>query len=95
MGRDERTGLPNQPIPCPLGARHTSDSCEKAHCAYVSIPLHHRISFSFPPVHLPTGADDDYFSTIWGKLLFLTLVVICLKYFLVLCSCCFSLLDRE
>lgn len=94
MGRDDQTGLPNQPIPCPLGARHTSDSCEKAHCAYVSIPLHHRISFSIPPRPLPTGYDN-YLSTIWQKLLYLTLIIIFLKYFLILCTLCFSLLVDE
>ena len=94
MGRDQRTGLPNAPIPCPLGARHTSDSCEKARCAYVSIPLHHR---KISSLSQPTA--NDYLSTIVSKLLCLTLLVIFLKYFLLLasmcCSWCFSLLDRE
>ena len=38
MGRDEQTGLPNNPIRCPEGARNVSDSCRKAKCEYVIIP---------------------------------------------------------
>jgi hypothetical protein len=39
MDRDIDTGLPNQLIPCPPGARYASDSCKKSRCEYVFIPL--------------------------------------------------------
>ena len=39
VNRNEQTGLPTELIPCPLGARNTSDSCRKARCEYVYIPL--------------------------------------------------------
>jgi len=42
MNRDEQTSLPTRFISCPLGARKTSNSCEKYHCEYVSIPIRQR-----------------------------------------------------
>lgn len=39
MGRDRRTGLPSKLIGCPSGARNTSDSCRKAHCEFVYLPV--------------------------------------------------------
>lgn len=39
VNRDDQTGLPKQLIQCPLGATITSDSCQKAQCEYVLIPL--------------------------------------------------------
>ncbi|CAF5157689.1 unnamed protein product, partial [Rotaria sp. Silwood1] len=39
MNRDHHTNLPKRFITCPLGARNTSDSCKKAQCEYIFIPL--------------------------------------------------------
>jgi len=71
MGRDHRTGLPNKLISCPLGARNTSDSCKKARCEYVFVPLRNKLQ----TIH--TG--DDYFSTIWTKFLLIILILILFK----------------
>lgn len=56
FGRDESTGYPTHPIPCPLGARNTSDSCAKSHCELLSIPKRsttpkHRIESTSPSDH--------------------------------------------
>ncbi len=80
MGRDRRTGLPNKLIPCPLGARNTSDSCQKSRCAYVSIPLRNHSEKNH------TG--NDYLSKFWSKILFLILILIFLKLVLVCCGGC-------
>ncbi|CAF1366565.1 unnamed protein product [Didymodactylos carnosus] len=37
--RDHTTGLPTHPVQCPPGARNQSDTCKKARCEYVYIPL--------------------------------------------------------
>lgn len=72
MGRDDQTGLPNQLIPCPLGARNASDSCKKSRCEYVIIPL------SISPI-LPTTQIDLY-NSIWINIFCLIFLVIILKY---------------
>ena len=81
MGRDHRTGLPNRLIPCPSGARNTSDSCRKSRCEYVSIPLRNRSQFP------PTG--DDFLANLYPKFLILLLILIFLKLLFIVCgSCC-------
>jgi hypothetical protein len=86
VSRDHRTGLPNKPVPCPLGARNTSDTCKKARCEYVFIPLRTRLQT------ITTG--EDYFSTIWTKFLLVIFLLILLKLVLFclggFCTFCFS-----
>jgi hypothetical protein len=77
MGRDHRTGLPNKLIPCPLGARITSDSCKKSRCEYVFIPLRDKSQST-----IITG--DDYIEKIWTKLFHIILILILIKLILFL-----------
>ena len=77
MGRDHRTGLPNKLIPCPLGARKTSDSCRKSRCEYVSIPIRGQTQ----------NLGDDYKENIWIQWL---LILIFLKLFVIFCGACYS-----
>jgi hypothetical protein len=74
MNRDDHTGLPNQLIPCPLGARYASDSCKKARCEYVFIPLRN------PNRQIHTD------NLIWINLFIIILVLILLKSFLFFCN---------
>jgi len=80
MGRDHRTGLPDKLIPCPLGARHTSDSCQKSRCEYVSIPLRTKSRF------ITTNTGDDYLQKLWTKCFFLILLLMLLKLILFFCG---------
>jgi hypothetical protein len=79
MGRDHRTGLPNKLMPCPLGARHTSDSCQKSRCEYVYIPLRNKTQFN-------TNTGDDIIQKIWTNFLLLILLLILLKFLLFFCG---------
>ena len=79
MGRDRRTGLPNKLMPCPLGARNTSDSCKKARCEYVFIPLRNRSQLNH-------NTGDDYIQKIWTKFVYLILLLILLKLVLFFCG---------
>jgi hypothetical protein len=83
MSRDHRTGLPNKLIPCPLGARNTSDSCKKARCEYVFIPLRDK-----SPIN---NTDNDYIQTLWRKFLFVILILILIKFLLLFFGACCSL----
>jgi hypothetical protein len=74
MNRDDQTGLPKQLIQCPIGARITSDSCEKARCKYVFIPLRN----PSPEIHL----DYSY----WLNIISIIFLLIIFKYFLSLCN---------
>jgi hypothetical protein len=85
MGRDHRTGLPNKLITCPLGARNTSDSCKKARCEYVFIPLRNK-----SPINNNTG-DDDYIQIFWTKFLLIILILIFIKLVVFFCGGCYSL----
>jgi hypothetical protein len=69
IDRDVGTGLPNQLITCPLGARYASDSCKKARCEYVFIPLRNSIR--------QINGDNS----IYINLLFIILLLILFKYF--------------
>lgn len=55
LGRDDQTGYPTAPIPCPFGARNTSDSCRKARCEYVSLPIR------TPTDRIEIKSYDDHF----------------------------------
>jgi hypothetical protein len=77
MGRDHRTGLPNKLIPCPLGARNTSDSCKKSRCEYVLIPLRTK-----------SQTGDDYLQKLWSKFLVIIFILIILKLFFVFSGAC-------
>jgi hypothetical protein len=70
MNRDDQTGLPTQLIQCPIGARITSDSCEKARCKYVYIPLRSH----------PRENDLDFLFPL--KIISIIFLLIILKYFL-------------
>jgi hypothetical protein len=74
MDRDDYTGLPNQLIACPAGARYASDSCQKARCEYVFIPLRN------PSKQIPSS------NSIWINILCIIFLLIFLKYFLVFYS---------
>ncbi len=81
MGRDHRTGLPNKLITCPLGARNTSDSCKKARCEYVFIPLRNRSQIN--------NTGDDYIQRQWKKFLVIILIFMFIKFLLFFfVSCC-------
>jgi hypothetical protein len=80
MGRNHHTGLPNKLIPCPLGARITSDSCKKARCEYVFIPLRNKSQIN--------NTGDDYIQTIWTKFVIIILILIFLKLVLFFCGGC-------
>jgi len=69
MDRDIDTGLPNQLIQCPPGARYASDSCKKARCEYVFIPLRN-------PIQQINGDNSIYIN-----LLFIIFLLILFKYF--------------
>ncbi|CAF3518559.1 unnamed protein product [Rotaria socialis] len=75
IDRDQNTGLPNKLIPCPLGARNTSDSCRKARCEYVSIPLRNRLELNI--------INQDYVPKIWTILIRVIFVLLVLKLVLV------------
>jgi hypothetical protein len=84
MGRDGLTGLPNKLIPCPAGARNTSDSCQKSRCAYVSIPLRNRSTIRTP-------TKDEYLWKICRKFILVILILIVLKIVFVICGACCTL----
>ncbi|CAF3682882.1 unnamed protein product [Rotaria sp. Silwood1] len=46
INRDYYTGLPNQLITCPLGARNASDTCKDIRCEYIFIPLRNKIQLN-------------------------------------------------
>jgi hypothetical protein len=74
INRDDQTGLPNQLIQCPIGARITSDSCEKARCKYVFIPLRNQ----YREIHLD--------NSLWINLISIIFLIILFKYFISFCS---------
>ena len=82
MGRDHRTGLPNKLMPCPLGARNTSDTCKKARCEYVFIPTRHKYK---------TPGDDYSVPAIWTKFMLVILVLMFLKFIVFFCGGCCTL----
>ena len=77
--RNNDTGLPNQLISCPLGARMTSNSCQKAQCEYVFVPLRNKFIQS---------NENDYFhiQTIWRHFILIIFMFIFLKFILVFCE---------
>ncbi|CAF2098977.1 unnamed protein product [Rotaria magnacalcarata] len=75
IDRDQNTGLPNKLIPCPLGARNTSDSCRKARCEYVSIPRRNRLELNI--------INEDYIPKIWTILIRVIFVFLVLKLILI------------
>ncbi|UJR32000.1 hypothetical protein I4U23_019470 [Adineta vaga] len=83
MSRQYHTGLPNQLIPCPLGAFHTSDSCQKSRCEYVYIPLRKKSPF-------PKDIDTDFIPTLWTKLVFIILILMFVKLLVVFCGGCYA-----
>lgn len=82
MGRDYQTGLPNKLISCPLGARLQSDSCKKARCEYVFVPLRNKSQIN--------NTRDDYIQTIWAKFVLIILLLIFLKLVLFCLGGCYS-----
>jgi len=85
MSREHRTGLPNKLIPCPSGARNTSDTCKKARCEYVFIPLRNKIQI------INTGDNDHNLSTIWTKFILIILILMILKLVLFFSAACCNL----
>ncbi len=83
MGRDHRTGLPNKLIPCPLGARNTSDSCKKSRCQYVFIPLRDKSS-------IDNNTGNDYIQKLWTKFLFVILILMFIKFLVFFFGACYS-----
>ncbi|CAF1384808.1 unnamed protein product [Adineta ricciae] len=84
MDRDETTGLPTRLIPCPSGARNTSDSCKKARCEYVFVPLRNQSQRIL--------SDDNHTSSNFTLFLFIILIIILLKYVLFLSASCYEFL---
>ncbi|CAF3653075.1 unnamed protein product [Adineta steineri] len=78
MNRDDDSGLPNRLITCPPGARNASDSCRKARCEYVFIPLRNHVGVNH------TG--DYYFSSILRNLLCFIFILILLKFLVSFCT---------
>lgn len=76
MHRNHHTGLPDRFIPCPFGARNTSDSCQKAKCVYVSIPIDAIYS------------NNVWIPSVWTTLLSIIFLLILIKYLLILCGVC-------
>ena len=79
IDRDGDTGLPNKLISCPLGARMTSNSCQKAQCEYVVVPLRNKF----------IQLDDSYYfyiQTIWRKFILIIVMFIFFKFILVFCE---------
>jgi hypothetical protein len=83
MDRDDQSGLPKQLIQCPTGARITSDSCKKARCEYVFIPLRDENKQIHP--------SENHFL---ANLLLIIFVLIVLKYLVFFCSCLYNLLSQ-
>ncbi|CAF4327061.1 unnamed protein product, partial [Rotaria magnacalcarata] len=84
MHRDHHTGLPTRFVACPPGARNNSDSCKKAHCEYVLIPLSKE--------HRQIHTDDYDFPSIWTILLSIIVLLILIKYLVLLCGACYHYL---
>ncbi|CAF1055418.1 unnamed protein product [Rotaria sordida] len=84
MHRDRHTGLPNRFVTCPPGARNTSDSCKKAQCEYVFIPLRNQ--------YRQISTDNYYFPPLWTTLLSIIFLLILLKYLILGFGTCYQLL---
>ncbi len=74
MNRDNQSGLPIELIKCPTGAREASDSCKKARCEYVFIPLRNQNR----EIH---SSDYHFLQTI----LSIIFLLILLKYIVFFC----------
>lgn len=72
MSRDDQTGLPNQLIPCPAGARNASNSCKKARCEYVLIPLSKPTTTTTRQIYID--------NSIWINLFSFIFLLILIKY---------------
>ena len=82
FARDNLTGYPTHPIPCPFGARNTSDSCLKSHCEFLSIPIRQRTIYR---------RVFDSYSNCYCCLMIFVLFVIIMKLF----QCLSTRLDEE
>ncbi|CAF1117577.1 unnamed protein product [Rotaria sordida] len=78
INRNHHTGLPNESISCPLGARNTSDSCKKARCEYVFIPLRNKLQSN------NTGENST--QIIWIKFILIIFIFTLLKLVFFFCG---------
>ncbi|CAF4195552.1 unnamed protein product, partial [Rotaria sp. Silwood2] len=82
INRDDHTGLPNNFITCPLGARNASDSCKEDRCEYIFIPLRNKLQSN--------NIDEDFNQIIWTKLIRIIFILIFFKVILIFCGSCYA-----
>ncbi|CAF1330825.1 unnamed protein product [Rotaria sp. Silwood1] len=83
MNRDHHTNLPKRFITCPLGARNTSDSCKKAQCEYIFIPLRNQY-------RQKSSINIYYFPVTWTILLYIIFLLILFKYLILVFGACYQ-----